>query len=332
MHAYDTISYAMVEYLEEFHSSFSFKQKTKAKFCEWLKSIQKTYQLEGAKMPYELEVKLRDMDTGIAMLKELHSREGITKEDLCINLDLRSRAVQKNLRKLSPNLYEGEKENINAEAEYVPFQIGGQPITSEIKIKKNKGDRRPHYYTPNTVHPIVLQENLMQVGALLKSLCHSFYDFESDVSLLIATDIWSQLSDYAKDKIQLIYTINDSDFYEFIEILDDGCPDDHASTYLTEREMAEKIAVRFTATNVFDYIELTEDYAIYEVPVVYAWIGKTISEINIRRKYRINIIAIKVGSELNVLPGSDYCFTEHDHIILIGTPENVSKLAKNVVT
>ena len=53
-----------------------------------------------------------------------------------------------------------------------------------------------------------------------------------------------------------------------------------------EKEMAEKIAVRFTATNVFDYIDLTEDYAIYEVPVLYTWIGKTISEINIRRKYK----------------------------------------------
>ena len=96
-----------------------------------------------------------------------------------------------------------------------------------------------------------------------------------------------------------------------------------------EREMAEKIAVRFTATNVFDFIELTDDYAIYEIPVLYAWIGKTISEINIRSKYKINIIAIKVGSELNILPGPDYCFTEHDHIVIIGTPENVSKLSKS---
>ena len=99
-----------------------------------------------------------------------------------------------------------------------------------------------------------------------------------------------------------------------------------------EREMAEKIAVRFTATNVFDYIELTEDYAIYEIPVLYAWIGKTISEINIRRKYKINIIANKTGSELNVLPGPDYCFTEHDHIVLLGTQENVSRLSKNTIT
>jgi len=98
-----------------------------------------------------------------------------------------------------------------------------------------------------------------------------------------------------------------------------------------EKEMAEKIAVRFTATNVFDYIDLTEDYAIYEVPVLYTWIGKTISEINIRRKYKINIIAVKEGGELNILPGPDYCFTERDHVVLIGSAENVQKLTKGLI-
>ena len=95
-----------------------------------------------------------------------------------------------------------------------------------------------------------------------------------------------------------------------------------------EREMAEKLATRFTATNIFDYIELTEEYAIYEIPVFYAWIGKTITEINIRHKYKINIIAIKTKGELNILPGADYCFAEHDHVVLIGSAENVQKLSK----
>ena len=56
-----------------------------------------------------------------------------------------------------------------------------------------------------------------------------------------------------------------------------------------EREMAEKLAVRYNATNIFDFIELTKEYAIYEIPVPSAWMGKTISEINIRQKYKINI-------------------------------------------
>ena len=95
-----------------------------------------------------------------------------------------------------------------------------------------------------------------------------------------------------------------------------------------EREMAEKLAVRCSATNIFDYIELTDEYAIYEIPVLYPWIGKTITELNIRRKYRINIIAVKVGNDLNVMPGPDYCFTEHDHVVVIGTAEDIHKLSK----
>ena len=95
-----------------------------------------------------------------------------------------------------------------------------------------------------------------------------------------------------------------------------------------EREMAEKLAVRCSATNIFDYIELTDEYAIYEIPVLYPWIGKTITELNIRRKYRINIIAVKVGNDINIMPGPDYCFAEHDHVVVIGTAEDVNRLSK----
>lgn len=95
-----------------------------------------------------------------------------------------------------------------------------------------------------------------------------------------------------------------------------------------EREMAEKLAVRYNATDIFDYIELTEEYAIYEIPVRYYWIGKTITELDIRRKYKINIIAVKVGNDLNIMPGPDYCFAEHDHVVVISTAEDIHKLSK----
>ena len=95
-----------------------------------------------------------------------------------------------------------------------------------------------------------------------------------------------------------------------------------------EREMAEKLAVRCSATNVFDYIELTDEYAIYEIPVLYPWIGRTITELDIRRKYHINIIAVKVGNELNIMPGPDYCFDDHDHVIVISTADAINRLSK----
>lgn len=97
-----------------------------------------------------------------------------------------------------------------------------------------------------------------------------------------------------------------------------------------EREMAEKLAVRYNATNIFDFIELTKEYAIYEIPVPSAWTGKTISEINIRQKYKINIIAMKINNDLKLLPGADYRFTETDHMVVIGKATDVFKLsAKN---
>lgn len=94
-----------------------------------------------------------------------------------------------------------------------------------------------------------------------------------------------------------------------------------------EREMAEKLAVRYNATNIFDFIELTKEYAIYEIPVPSAWTGKTISEINIRQKYKINIIAMKINNDLKLLPGADYRFTETDHMVVIGKATNVFKLS-----
>lgn len=93
-----------------------------------------------------------------------------------------------------------------------------------------------------------------------------------------------------------------------------------------EREMAETLAVRYSANNLFDYIELTEEYGIFEIGVPTSWIGRSIKELDVRRKYRINIIGIKYEDELKLLPGADYCFKEEDHIMLIGKRDEMDKL------
>ena len=93
-----------------------------------------------------------------------------------------------------------------------------------------------------------------------------------------------------------------------------------------EREMAETLAVRYSANNLFDYIELTEEYGIFEISVPTSWIGRSIKELDVRRKYRINIIGIKYEDELKLLPSADYCFKEEDHIMLIGKRDEMDKL------
>ena len=93
-----------------------------------------------------------------------------------------------------------------------------------------------------------------------------------------------------------------------------------------EREMADKIAVRYDSGNIFDYLPLTGEYSIYELAILKDWIGKTIIEVNVRKNYQLNIIAIKSGTSLNPVPGADYVFTKDDHIVVIGKLADVAKI------
>ncbi len=97
--------------------------------------------------------------------------------------------------------------------------------------------------------------------------------------------------------------------------------------FYPEEEMAENLAVRYTRSNIYDYIELTEEYSVYEIPVLDKWISKSLEQLNIRKVYNINIIAIKNGNSLNPSPEGKYAFQKDDHIIVIGKAEDVFKIS-----
>ena len=94
-----------------------------------------------------------------------------------------------------------------------------------------------------------------------------------------------------------------------------------------EKEIAEKLAVRYNADNIFDYIPLTAEYSIYELPVPAAWVGQSLTELNGRRKYQVTIIAVKHDTALDPNVGPDYRFVQGDHVILIGQSDRVFRLA-----
>ena len=94
-----------------------------------------------------------------------------------------------------------------------------------------------------------------------------------------------------------------------------------------EREIAEKLAVRYSSDNIFDFIELTSEYSIFEIPCISSWHGKTVAELNVRSKYNVNIIAVKRENCLSISPGADYVFSANDHIIVIGKAADVFKLS-----
>ena len=93
-----------------------------------------------------------------------------------------------------------------------------------------------------------------------------------------------------------------------------------------ERDTAEKLAIRYNAKNIFDYIQLTPEYSIYEIPIMDLWVGKNMSDLGIRKKYKVNIIAIKNENILAPMPSPNYVFRENDHIIVIGKSSDVFKL------
>lgn len=93
-----------------------------------------------------------------------------------------------------------------------------------------------------------------------------------------------------------------------------------------EKDIAEKIAHKYNCNNVFDYVELTPEFAIYEIPAKKEWIGKTIGEVEFRSKYHASIIAIKNCGKANLLPPVNYVFKDNEHLMIIGEHKYVDKL------
>ena len=97
-----------------------------------------------------------------------------------------------------------------------------------------------------------------------------------------------------------------------------------------ERESAERMAARLSARNVFDYIELTDEYSIYEIPPMDAWIGRTVRDVDVRNRFHINILATKVDGELRPLPGGDYVFSGREHLLALASREDARKLLRKM--
>lgn len=95
---------------------------------------------------------------------------------------------------------------------------------------------------------------------------------------------------------------------------------------LPENDMGRRIANNLIAGNIIDYIQLSKDYSIMEMCILKEWIGHSISELDIRAKYAINIIAVECGGEINVSPGPNYILQEGDLIVVVGNSKSIQEL------
>ena len=92
-----------------------------------------------------------------------------------------------------------------------------------------------------------------------------------------------------------------------------------------EKQMGSWAAVRYTADHIFDYIKLTPEYSIYETAVPTAWVGKTVVELAVRQKYRINILATRREEKLEPLPGPTHCFSADETMFILGANKDVER-------
>ncbi len=95
-----------------------------------------------------------------------------------------------------------------------------------------------------------------------------------------------------------------------------------------EKEMAQRMAVKYGNDNIFDCIELTDEYSIYEIPVPESWVGKSILEKDVRKKYGISILATKRLETLYPLPGAEHVFAEDENLIILGHFQDVRAVIK----
>ncbi len=93
-----------------------------------------------------------------------------------------------------------------------------------------------------------------------------------------------------------------------------------------EKEMATRLAVKYSSDNIYDYIELAPNFSIYEVAVPKHWIGKTILQVAVRTKFHVSILATKENNEINPLPKPEHRFIASETLVLMGHYEDVKKL------
>ena len=92
-----------------------------------------------------------------------------------------------------------------------------------------------------------------------------------------------------------------------------------------ERQIADWTAIRYTADHILDYIELGDEHSIFEISTPEKWIGRTVGEVDVRKKHGINIMAIKHNGEIKVNITPQTVFQCDDTILVLGHIKSIQK-------
>ena len=97
---------------------------------------------------------------------------------------------------------------------------------------------------------------------------------------------------------------------------------------IPEQENGQRLGRSLHSHNVLEYIELSEEYGILEIPAPKSWVGKSLKELNVRAKLGVNIIAVESGSKTNVSPSADYRISAEDIMVVLGDNYSLEAVQK----
>ena len=92
-----------------------------------------------------------------------------------------------------------------------------------------------------------------------------------------------------------------------------------------ERQLAEWTAIRYSSNHILDYTPLSEEYAVYEIEIPENWTGKSLAELDLRRKHQVNVFAIKQGERLIMDVHPDVPLRKNQTLLVIGKNKEINK-------
>ena len=90
--------------------------------------------------------------------------------------------------------------------------------------------------------------------------------------------------------------------------------------------MAARTAMRFSVNGALEYVELAPGYAIFELDVPDHWADKTLLDLDIRKRWGVNVIGRKEDGSILPVDAAGFRFKADTHIMVAGRPDNVSKM------
>ena len=97
-----------------------------------------------------------------------------------------------------------------------------------------------------------------------------------------------------------------------------------------DRDIAIRTAARFSSDNVFDYMELNDEFTVCEIAPMKKWINKTLSELSLPKKYGISVLGTKMNTRTKVALSGNDKIHDGEHLLIAGNWESISKVLEEL--